>query len=80
MGTARSAAEVQITATSMEVFLVICASYQSSAKHNRHPEHFSVYSTFSMKIVFNCTNIWSVNLFLIKDKAPGRKLIKTASL
>ncbi len=33
-----------------------------------------------MKIVFNCIDIWSVDLFLIKDKAPGRKLIKMASL
>ena len=52
-------------------FLVICAGYRSSAKHCGHPERFPVYSTFSMKMVFN-----SADLFLVKDEAPGRNLIK----
>ncbi len=38
--------------------VVICAGYRSSAKHNRHPESFPVYSTFSMKMVFNSIHIW----------------------
>ena len=39
-------------------FFVISSSfgYQSSAKHHRHQERFSVYNTFSMKIVFNCAD------------------------
>lgn len=50
-------------------FLVICAGHRSSAKHKRLAEHFSMSSTFSMKIVLNCADISSVNLFLIKEKA-----------
>ncbi len=33
-----------------------------------------------MKMVFNSIHIWSVDLFLVEDKAPGRKLIEMASL
>ncbi len=40
----------------------------------------SVYRSFSLKIVLNCIHIWSVDLFLVKDKVPARKLIKIAAL
>ncbi len=39
-----------------------------------------VHSSFYMKIVLNCIHIWSIDLFLIKDKVLGRKLIKIAAL
>ncbi len=40
--------------------------------------HF--YSSFSMKMVLNCIHIWSVDLFIVKYKVLGRKLIKMAAL
>ncbi len=39
--------------------------YQSSAKHQRHSEHFHVYSTFSNKF----SSIWSVGLSYVQDDA-----------
>ena len=33
-----------------------------------------------MKMVLNYIHIWSVDLFLVKDKVPGRKLNKMAAL
>ena len=41
---------------------------------------FQKYSTFSMKIVLNYVHIWFVDLFSVKDKVLGRKLIKIACL
>ncbi len=65
----------------LESFLVICASrVPVEREHNRHPLPKVVYSSFSMKMALNCVHIWSVDLFLVKDKVPGRKLIKIASL
>ena len=32
-----------------------------------------------MKMVLKFVYMWSVDLFLIKDKVPGRKLVKMAS-
>ncbi len=63
-------------------FLVICAGYRSIAEALRAGIIFPKYvqSSFSVKMVLNCVHIWSVNLFLVKDKAPGRKLIKMTSL
>ncbi len=51
-----------------------------SLNHYRHPEHFFCVQHFLHEKVFNCANTWSVNLFLHKDKAPARKLIKMAFL
>ena len=62
-------------------FLVICvAGYRSSANTIGSLFQKYVYSSFSMKMVFNSIHIWSVDLFLVKDKVPGRKLIEMASL
>ncbi len=36
------------------------------AKHNRHPDQFPVFSTFSLKM-FNSVHIWSEDLFFVKD-------------
>ena len=35
-----------------------------------------VYSSFSLRMVLNCVHIWSVDLFLVKDLATGRNLMK----
>ena len=51
--------------------------YRSSAKHYRHPLPKVVSSSFSMKMVLNCVHIWSVDLFLVKDNAPVRNLVKS---
>ncbi len=62
-------------------FLVICvAGYRSSANTIGSLFQKYVYSSFFMKMVFNSIHIWSVDLFLVKDKVPGRKLIEMASL
>ncbi len=58
-------------------FLMICAGYQSSAKHNRHPSPKVVYSSFSMKIVLNCVHIWSVDLLSVRC---WKKFYQTAVL
>lgn len=54
---------------------MICTGYQSSVKHSMHQEHFSVYITFSMKIIFNSTDIRYANLCLIKDKVPEVEIL-----
>ncbi len=36
----------------------------------------NVYRSFSMKMVLFCFHVWSVDLFLVTDRAPGRKLVK----
>ncbi len=60
------------------VFLVICAAgYRSSANTIGSLFQKHVCSTFSMKMVLNCVHIWSADLFLVKDKAPVRNLIKS---
>ncbi len=53
---------------------MICAGYQPSVKHYRHPESFPVCSIFSMKIVFNSVFIWFKEKFYVLDDAA--KMIK----
>ena len=60
--------------------MICAAGYRSSANTIGILFQKYVYSTFSMKIVLNCIHIWFVDLFSIKDKVPGRKLIKIACL
>ncbi len=63
---------------SVNLFLVICAAgYQWSANTIGSLFQKHVCSTFSMKMVLNCVHIWSIDLFLVKDKAPVRNLIKS---
>ncbi len=61
-------------------FLVICAATGRARSTVGILFQKYIYSTFSMKMVLNCIHIWSIDLFLVKDKVLGRKLIKIASL
>ncbi len=54
--------------------------YWSSANTTGSLFQNYVYNSFSMKMVLNCIYISSVDLVLVKDKVPGRKLIKMAAL
>ncbi len=64
----------------LKIFLVIGAATSGARSTIGSLFQKYVYSTFSMKMVFNFIHIWSVDLFLGKDKAPRRKLIEMASL
>ncbi len=62
------------------IWLVICTATGRVQSTTGSLFQKSVYSSFSMKIVLNYIHIWSMDLFLVKDKVSGRKLIKMAAL
>ncbi len=58
-----------------DAFSVICTGHQSNTTGSLFQKY--VYSSFSMKMVLNCIHFWSADLFLVKDNAPARNLIKS---
>ena len=47
-------------------------------EYYRHPLPKILCSSFSTKMVFNCVQNWSVDLFLVKDNGPVRNLMKSS--
>ncbi len=49
--------------------------YWSSAKHNRHPMCFLCTALSPKRTKLCFVHVWSADLFIVQDSAPGRNLI-----